>query len=547
MFGRAGFGQLDGASFSRTVERLLHHLGFQNVTNVDGSGDLGADILADRGRERWIFQCKWKARAPVGETAVEEVLIALREYRANQAVVVTNSSFSRPAQTRVELTERLTGLRVKLWNGSTLEELWNDKDCPLDLASPVLRPYQADAFAAIKADLERRSRAFLVLATGLGKTVIAGNIVRWYLNEHPGATVLVVAHARALVDQLERAMWSHVSKVTPVQQLTGDERPDYLDGVTCATIQTAINLVHSGWRPGLIFIDEAHHVGDDGAYSDLLRLCNDAKVLGVTATPWRGDLYDVEQVFGGASYRLGIEEGMRLGYLCDVNYRVFVDDIDWESVRKNSSNQYSIRELNQKLFIPQRDEKIRDHLLAVWSETVSPRGIVFCQTIEHAERMKEILVRVPQWSRAEAIHNGVHKRDRQINLMNFRRGEIPLLLAVDVLNEGVDIPDVNIVCFARVTHSRRIFVQQVGRGLRLSEGKEFVTVLDFVSDLRRVAEVLKLGRALQGELEELYLPASHSVRFEDKRVEGLMAEWLLDVADVELAADSAKFDFPDFL
>jgi superfamily II DNA or RNA helicase len=131
--------------------------------------------------------------------------------------------------------------------------------------------------------------------------------------------------------------------------------------------------------------------------------------------------------------------------------------------------------------------------------------------------------------------------------MNFRRGVIPLLIAVDVLNEGVDIPDVNIVCFARVTHSRRIFVQQVGRGLRLSSGKEHVTVIDFVSDLRRVAEVLHLRRAIVQDLEDVFLPSSHSITFEDKRVESLMSEWLLDVADIELDAENARFDFPDFL
>jgi superfamily II DNA or RNA helicase len=278
-----------------------------------------------------------------------------------------------------------------------------------------------------------------------------------------------------------------------------------------------------------------------------MSLCAESKILGVTATPWRGDSADVIQHFGGASFKLGIEEGMRLGYLCDVRYRVFVDDIKWDFVRSISQNRYSIRELNSSLFIPQRDEKIRDELLTVWNQTPNPRAIVFCQTIEHARRMQEILSAVPQWRNAQSIHNEVNRRDRQIHLMNFRRGVVPLLVAVDVLNEGVDVPDVNIVCFARVTHSRRIFVQQVGRGLRLSHGKEFVSVLDFVSDLKRVAEVLHLRKSVSQDVEDVFLPSSHSITFEDKRVESLMTEWLLDVADIELAADNARFNFPEFL
>ncbi len=548
MFGREGIGQHDGPSFTRLVERLLWHLGFENVTNIDGSGDGGADLVADFSGQHWVFQCKWKQSAHVGESAVDEVLSALQKFGADRAAVVTNSEFASTAVNKAQTVERLTGMKVGLWSGEDLENLWSDSlNCSLFLEQPQLRPYQADAFAAVQYDLSEKSRALLILATGLGKTVIAGNAIQRHMKTNPESTVLVVAHARDLVDQLQRSMWRHVSKYVPVQQLTGDEKPDRLNGVTCGTIQSVINLARLGWRPDFIFIDEAHHVGENGLYSELIDLCSSSKILGVTATPWRGDSSDIIEIFGGASFKLGIEEGMRLGYLCDVRYRVFVDDVDWDLVRTISHNRYSIRELNSSLFIPQRDERIRDELLTVWNQTRNPRAIVFCQTIEHARRMQSMLSAVPQWRNAQSVHNEVRKRERQIHLMNFRRGVIPLLIAVDVLNEGVDIPDVNIVCFARVTHSRRIFVQQVGRGLRLSSGKEHVTVIDFVSDLRRVAEVLHLRRAIVQDLEDVFLPSSHSITFEDKRVESLMSEWLLDVADIELDAENARFDFPDFL
>src|SRR5699024_4695006 len=104
--------------------------------------------------------------------------------------------------------------------------------------------------------------------------------------------------------------------------------------------------------------------------------------------------------------------------------------------------------------------------------------IVFCRGVEHAERMAKLLDSVPQWKGALALHARLTKRERQQRLLKFRSGSVPILTAVDILNEGVDVPDLNIIVFARVTHSRRIFVQQLGRGLRLRPGKAQVEVLD---------------------------------------------------------------------
>jgi superfamily II DNA or RNA helicase len=112
----------------------------------------------------------------------------------------------------------------------------------------------------------------------------------------------------------------------------------------------------------------------------------------------------------------------------------------------------------------------------------------------------------------------------------------------------VDVPDVNILCFARVTHSRRIFVQQLGRGLRLREGKERVTVLDFVSDLRRIAAALNMKRSLEGgEVEVLDQVAPSQIEFNDQRVATLMEEWIKDAASLETAYDEHRLQFPSAL
>jgi superfamily II DNA or RNA helicase len=380
----------------------------------------------------------------------------------------------------------------------------------------------------------------------MGKTVVSAGVIDDHLSRFPEDQVLVVAHTKDLVDQLERALWRHLAKNVKTRMLTGDERPDDLDGVTCATLGSALYAVRRGYRPGLVVVDEAHHVGEGGQYAELLTSLADVRQVGVTATPWRGDEYDITHRFGQPSYSLGIEAGMRNGYLSQVDYRLYTDNVDWQVVRAASQHSYSLGELNSKLFLPQRDEAIRDELAVVWGTTPRPRALVFCRTIEHAERMADVLRRNPRWSGALAVHNGLAKRERQSRLLAFRRGDVPILTSVDILNEGVDVPDVNIICFARVTHSRRIFVQQLGRGLRLGDGKDRVTVLDFVTDLRRIAAVLNIKRELEAEDVEVLRGAGRSsIEFSDERVGSLMHEWIKDAADLETAYDEVRLQFPD--
>jgi len=542
----ANLAELGPAAFGRLIERLLWHLGFSEVTNIDGSGDEGADLVALRDSQRWVFQAKSKQTSPVDSQAVNEARNGMQAFEANRGAVVTNGRFTNKAADRAKQLRQATGVQIGLWQRSDLVDLFFDSACQERFSKPDVRKYQIEAFEAARYDIEKTGSAFLVLATGLGKTVVAGTLIDWYLSKNPNARVLVLAHTRDLVDQLERALWRHISKDVPTQQLQGSEKPESLPGITVATVQTAVNYVRQGFRPDFIFIDEAHHTGEGTLFAEILQLCPDAVRLGATATPWRGDEFDVAQFFGQPSYKIGIEEGMRLGYLVDVDYRLYVDNINWEFVSALSENSYSVAELNQKLFLPQRDERIRDELLDVWMKTVAPRGIVFCQTIEHAERLLSILQGVPVWSRAAAIHNKMPKRQQKTNLSKFRLGDISLLVAVDILNEGVDVPDVNVVCFARVTHSRRIFIQQLGRGLRLSTHKTHVTVLDFVSDLKRAKEALELRHHVMGETEELVLPSSHSITFNDSKAESLLTEWLFDAASLDTPADETRLNFPPF-
>lgn len=537
---------VSGHAFTRLVERLLWHIGFSDVSNVDGSGDGGADLVAILEGERWVFQAKSKKAQPVDEPAVGEVRQGMLHYNAHHGVVVTNGTFNANVAKRVKALRDATGARISLWDRTNLVALGADPDCRTRLAAPELRKYQVDAFQACTHDIKKTRAAFVVLATGLGKTVIAGSVIDWFLVEHTAAKVLVLADKTDLVDQLERAIWRHLPKAVPTQQVAQGEKPQVLAGVTVATIQSAVDYIRSGFRPDFIFIDEAHHAGGDGNFAQVLRLCPDAVRLGATATPWRGDKFDVAAFFGPPTVKIGIDEGMRLGFLVDVDYRLYADNVNWEFVKRLSANAYSIGDLNRNLFLPQRDERIRDELIGVWMRTLEPRGIVFCQSVEHAETILALLRGVPAWANAATVHSKMAKSERKSNLAKFRLGDVPLLVAVDVLNEGVDVPDVNIVCFARVTHSRRIFIQQLGRGLRLREGKTRVTVLDFVSDLRRMKAVLDLKAQITVGRENVLLPSSHAISFTDKQSESMFKEWLNDVADLETAADEVKLNFPPF-
>lgn len=540
---------LDGgpSGLPHAVERALWHLGFVDVRVVDGANDQGADLLAVRDREQWVFQCKWSSRKAIDRSGVDDIERARTRYKADRAVLVTNLGLNRSAEERRRALESV-GIKITVWDGPTLAAIWERMPdrVPTEYA---LRDYQLKAADAVWADLSNTGRALLVLATGLGKTVVGGEVIRRLLEAKPGARVLVAAHMKELVEQLERALWRHLDKRVPTRLLTGDTKPASLDGVLVGTVESVLGAVRAGWSPGLVMIDETHHVGENGRFAELLDLCGEAGQFGVTATPWRGDKFDITARFGRPSFTMGIAEGMAAGYLSAVDYRLFVDNLDWEAVRDSSKHGYSIKELNKTLFLPQRDEEIIEQLREAWRETPDPRAILFCQTIEHAERMATMLATADgAWRRASYLHSGLARQRRQILLNEFRLGRVPIITCVDVFNEGVDVPDVNLIAFLRVTHSRRIFVQQLGRGLRLSPGKKALKVLDFVTDIRRVAATLDLRRTLEAiEHEDLRmrLPHGSRIEFSDETAGTLLDHWIQDAASLETAADEVRLQFPE--
>jgi superfamily II DNA or RNA helicase len=230
---------------------------------------------------------------------------------------------------------------------------------------------------------------------------------------------------------------------------------------------------------------------------------------------------------------------MKSGYLSNVDYRMHVDNIDWNMFKEIKD--LSPKALNKTLFIKEWNDAVIDVLQDTWKTVPNPRAIVFCSTIEHAILMKNKL-NARQFTKTGVIYSGSYQGksmnpiERSIVLCDFADGKLGIMCAVDIFNEGIDVPDVNILVFQRVTHSRRIFVQQLGRGLRISEGKEKVIVLDFVSDIRRFAAGLDLKNKLSSTSR--YIQINNPVKFvnksgEDKNTETFLKKWLDDVEKIQ--------------
>ena len=222
--------------------------------------------------------------------------------------------------------------------------------------------------------------------------------------------------------------------------------------------------------------------------------------------------------------------------------------MDWQFLQEASRHHYSLGQLNTRLIVPQRDDEAARLICRTFSEEDRRAGLVFSPSIEHAEFFAKVLSSFGL--AAQAVSSAMPDRDRDRIMSRFRRGDLQVLTTVDIFNEGVDVPDVDLIAFMRVTHSRRIFVQQLGRGLRVTSGKDRLIVLDFVTDLRRIAEVVNLDRALRvGDVERVGL-GRRVVEFEHKGAGDFIREWMLDQASlVEREADAVleipEFEYPD--
>ena len=561
-------------AFERNLCRLLFYEGFTNVRLVGQTGDHGADVTATRntsqGKKRWLFQVKhWKKL--IGQSVVQETIDAAYEYSADIPVIVSSSGFETSVK-QYQLVLMTAGIHLQLWDSSTLiRRARKLSDCCINTRQP--RPYQETAIQEIVNAYysSGENRALVVMATGLGKTFVAAESIR-RIRENRKRSVLVCAHTNDLVYQLERAFWPFLKPSETTLIWNSYEHPSdkqLLDAdFTFACVDSVSSYIQAGHNLpeyGILLVDECHHVGSVmyGHVFEALMAGHQggAFALGLTATPWRPDEADLTDYFGLPRVSIDMVTGLRNGFLANVDYRMFTDNIDWDSLKNIEGRSFSPKQINRTLFINQWDDSVVYMLRETWSEQPDPRAIVFCGTIEHAIIMRD-KINALGFCRAEAIYSGSsiktyepmsqYKRNRILS--EFAEGNINVICAVDIFNEGIDVPDVNILVFQRVTHSRRIFIQQLGRGLRISEGKEKVIVLDFVSDIRRFAAGISLKDSLEnGERGSARIDLPNKVTFmkvggEDPKTESFLRQWLDDVVAIEESDEDASIlKFPPLL
>lgn len=536
------------AAFERAVARLIIHSGFKDVQIVGGAGDQGADVVGTFKKKKWVLQAKYRNNGGVGTDAGVDAVRALGAYSADVGIGISNSYFYESAYKHLD-TMKNDGIEIKLWNSDFLLK-YVEKLPEFSKNRRGLRDYQEKAVDAVEAARsEGRSNALVIMATGLGKSIVASTLMANEYQRNPKQEILVLAHMTDLTKQLEISSWPQLSKNCSTHLWTDGEQPSYQDGVVFATWQSVLASVRKGenlsQRFGLVIVDEAHHAPST-AFSQLIEHLNPTFLVGLTATPWRSDERSLEDVFGPSCFSMDIVEGMQQGYLAEVDYQMLTDGIDWKEISHLSKQGLTIRDLNQYLLLPDRDIAMVDVVCEKLSSMTKPRGLAFCRSIDHAEKLKPLFA--SKGLRTAVMHSKLNRVERFRNLSGFRNGDIDLLISIEMLNEGIDVPDVNLVAFMRVTHSRRIFLQQLGRGLRLSPGKRDVAVLDFVADIRRIAAGIEMNRAANENAhktpEIVRYHRDGVVTFDDIAAEGFFSEYLADVADIENLEDGSRLRFP---
>ena len=555
-------------AFERLIFRLLLQESFAGVRLVGRSNDGGADVIARIGGKRWLIQAKnWKR--PVGHDVIKETLAALRKYRAEVPVVVSLNGFE-PSVYETQAVLQSVCNPLQLWDRRKLiqraSRLADRSTVEIDGARFQTRAYQEGAIEDIvRTFAEGHSRhALVVMATGLGKTFVAAEAVR-RLCVSRSLKVLALAHTNELVYQLERAFWPLLRPSHETLVWNGYERPDSTSLRRASFVFACIDTVAGALDRNealeafdLIIVDECHHAAAS-MYEKVIASTGAGRtdgpfLLGLTATPWRADGADLEKIFGQPLVSIDLVSGMRKGFLADVDYRVYTSNIDWERLATLKGTTFTPKAINRALFISEWDDSVVHTLRSVWSEQDNPRAIVFCGTIDHALQMRD-RINALGFCQAAAVFSAsvtgesMQPWERNRVLSDFDDGRIGVVCAVDIFNEGIDVPDVNILVFQRVTHSRRIFVQQLGRGLRLAPSKKAVIVLDFVSDVRRFAADLQLQTQLtqadpstRGAVRVRLnnKVTFHRVGAEDPDAETFLRQWLDDVVAVEQAGDDAS-------
>lgn len=340
-------------------------------------------------------------------------------------------------------------------------------------------PAQIEALYELnKTRNEGFDKALVVAATGTGKTYLAAFDSKDY------ARILFVAHREEIIKQAQKSF----KNVSP------DKTSGFFYNKSKETDKDIIfALVQSLGRESnikqfrkdefdYIIIDEFHHAVANN-YKRILDYFTPQFLLGLTATPERLDNKDVFALCDYNNvYEIRLKEAINKGFLSPFRYYGIYDDtLDYDQINLRNGK-YDEKELEEKLMINKRAELVLNH----YHKYNFSRTIAFCASRNHAEYMAECFTHhdIP----SAAVYSGdqgEYTENRQNAIEKLKNNELKVLFTVDMFNEGVDIPTIDSVLFLRPTESPTIFLQQLGRGLRIAENKKFLTVLDFIGNYKK--------------------------------------------------------------
>lgn len=361
-------------------------------------------------------------------------------------------------------------------------------DLPIEITTLDVRPwgFQREILEELEVERTIRSNArnLVVMATGTGKTVVAALDYRRLRESERVDSLLFVAHREEILKQ-SVATFRHVMRDGSFgERFVAGSKPRIWRHVF-ASVQSLARLnLTEDLDPehfDMVIVDEFHHASPETkTYARLLRHVRPRVLLGLTATPERADGQSILEWFGGRiSVELRLWEALERGLLAPFQYFGISDGTDLRSIRWKRGSGYDTAELTN--IYTGHDARVRVVLQALRDKVTDlrqMRALGFCVSIDHAEFMASRFNAAGVPSRA--VTSRTPSTERQESLRALRNRKINVVFAVDLFNEGVDIPEVDTVLFLRPTESPTIFLQQLGRGLRLAQDKPCLTVLDFV-------------------------------------------------------------------
>ncbi len=347
-------------------------------------------------------------------------------------------------------------------------------------------PFQTQILEQLRVERQRgHPNTLIAAATGTGKTIMAALDYRHLAATLPRARLLFIAHLNEILEQ-SRTTFRHVLRDGSFGEMwVGGLKPLRWDYVF-ASIQSISANEATRIDPqqfDVVVVDEFHHAAAS-SYVALLDHLEPRHLVGLTATPERADGLDITRWFGGRlACELRLWDALEQGLLAPFHYFGIHDNVDLSDIPWRRGTGYDVERLTEVYTANTRwAEKVIQAVSEKAGDPRSMRALGFCVSIAHAEFMTDCFNQAG--FDTLAVTSATPADDRREALAALRDGRVQVLFTVDLFNEGVDVPEIDVVLLLRPTESATVFLQQIGRGLRRTEGKDVLTVLDFVGTHR---------------------------------------------------------------